>query len=880
MSPRASIGHYKITAKLGAGGMGEVWRATDTKLNREVAIKILPQAYARDPDRMARFTREAQVLASLNHPNIAAIFGVEECALVMELAEGRTLAERIMRGPMSIQEVRPILSQLVDALEYAHEKGVVHRDLKPANIMVTPSGRVKVLDFGLAKALTGDPVAQAPVSDSPTLTMGITVSGTLMGTAAYMSPEQARGHSVDKRADIWSFGVIAYEMLAGRQLFGRPTISDTLAAVLREEPDYDRIPATMRRLVRSCLIKDPRSRMRDVGDTRLAMEDDSGEPSRRRSPVPRALAATLAMALAVVSMIHFRVTPPEPSVVRFQISPPEGGAFTGRSLSLSPDGRRLAFTALTKSGSPLLWVRALDSVEALALPNTEDANFPFWSPDSHSLGFWSAGRLKRIEVGGLSGPGPPQTLCNVTDIFGADWNRDGVILFATLENGIFRVPQAGGEPARISTPDKARGESSCLYPQFLPDGRHYLYLSVAFAREGASAVYLASLDGKEKKRLVPADNSFSYAPPSGLSRLGHLLFTRDFVLMAQPLNPRDFEPVGDAFPVAQVVRAAGFWGAFTISRNGVLAYRSGSPADAQLIWFDRAGKPLGTVGERAPYSDVALSRDGKRIAVEQLPQPTSAGDIWLIDLARGVPTRFTFDDGHRNWDPVWSPDGSRISFSSNRDGPFTLYMKDSSGVRQEERLRKTEVLERPCDWSADGRSLMYVRAGGSANLWVLSDPLGDPMNRKAYPYLETPSNTTQCQISPDSHWVAYTSDESHHGSEIYVQSFPAGSGKFQVSRNGGVQPRWRRDGTELFFVSGDGKLMAVDVKTAPSFEAAVPHVLFDAHISVGVGTRFAFRYDVSPDGQRFLINNVGQPTAVGPTQITVVTNWEAGLKMK
>jgi Tol biopolymer transport system component len=879
MSPNQFIGHYRITSKLGEGGMGEVWRATDTKLNREVAIKILPRAFSSDPDRPAHFSREARVLASLSHSNIAAIYAIEEGALVMELVEAPTLAERVM-VPMPVEEVRPILSQLVDVLEYAHGKGVIHRDLKPANIKVTPAGKVKVLDFGLAKAVAGDPVAEPPTSESPTVTMDITAARTVVGTAAYMSPEQTRGHRVDKRADIWSFGVVAYEMLAGRQLFSRPTISDTLAAVLKEEPDYDRIPATMRRLVRSCLVKDPRARMRDIGDAPLAMDEDGVELLRRRSPLPWALVAALALVLAAVSTVHFRETPPEPGVIRFQISPPEGGAFAGRSLSLSPDGRRLAFTAPTKNGPPLLWVRALDSVEALALPNTEEAVFPFWSPDSRSLAFWSAGRLRRIEVGGSTGPGPPQTLCTVRDVFGADWSRDGVILFGTLENGVFRVPETGGEPTQIAVPDKARGESSYPYPQFLPDSRQYLYLSVASSRERTSAVYLGSLDGKETKRLLPADNGFSYAPPSAPSRPGHLLFTRDYVLMAQPLNPRNFEPVGSAFPVAQQVRAADISGFFTISRNGVLAYRSGSPSGAQLIWFDRAGKPLGTVGERAPYSDIALSRDGNRAAVEQLIQATTNGDLWLIDLARRVPTRFTFDAEHRNWDPVWSPDGSWIAFASNRDGPFTLYMKDSSGVRQEERLRKTEALERPCDWSLDGRTLMYVRAGGSFNLWVLSDPLGDPANRKAYPYLETSSNTTQCQISPDSHWVAYTSDESHHGNEIYVQSFPAGSGRFQVSRNGGVQPRWRRDGKELFFVAGDGKLMAVDVKTAPAFEAAVPHVLFDAHISAGVGARFAFRYDVSPDGERFLINDTNQPIAIGPQQITVVTNWEAGLKMR
>ena len=875
MGPQAFIAHYRITSKLGEGGMGVVYRATDTKLNRDVAIKVLPDSFAGDPDRLERFTREARVLASLNHPNIAAIYGVEERALVMELVEGRTLAERIARGAMPLEDALPLVNQLVEGLEYAHEKGVVHRDLKPANIKVTPEGRLKILDFGLAKAFSAESSAGNP-EISPTLTMRATLAGVIMGTAGYMAPEQARGHAVDKRADIWAFGVVLYEMLTGGQLFGGATVSETLSAVLKQEPELGRVPPKLGKLLRLCLTKDPRLRLRDIGDVRALIDDASIAPGAepRHSLLPWALAAAMGLALAVLAAIHFRERPlgpmTAPPVVRFQIAPPGGGAFYGRSLALSPDGRQLAFTARTKSGRSLLWVRALDSPEARALPDTENAAYPFWAPDGRSLAFWAGGRLKRIES---SGPGPVQTLCNVTSMEGGDWSRDGVILLGTLDDGILRVPQAGGEPARITTPDRAHGERMHGFPQALPDGRHYLYLSIAPEREDASGVYVASFDGKERKRLAGTKNSFSYAPPSGTGRPGHLLFLRDDVLMAQPLNPESFELAGEAFSVAHQVASMLNWGFFAVS-NGVLAYRSGVVGGAQLTWFDRTGKPVGSVGEHASYSDIALSPDGSRVAVEQISQ-TSSANIWLIDVAHGVPTQFTFDEGHYDFDPVWSPDGNRVAFSSDREGPAGLHLKESSGARPEERLHNANVIERPCGWSRDGRFLMYVRRGRSFNLWVLSDLMEDPAKRKAAPYLETPFNATQCQFSPDSRWVAYTSDESRHGSEIYVQSFPGGAGRFLVSQNGGVQPRWRRDGTELFYASADGKLMAVDVKTAPTFQAGIPHVLFDAGIVTGSGYQFAFRYDVAPDGQRFLVNNA---QAGGGELITVVTNWEAGLK--
>jgi Tol biopolymer transport system component len=527
-------------------------------------------------------------------------------------------------------------------------------------------------------------------------------------------------------------------------------------------------------------------------------------------------------------------------------------------------------------------VRSLDSLEARPLPGTEDALSPFWSADGRFLAFADgANLLKRIEVAG----GRPQTLGTTrSQIRGGYWDRGGTIYVGSLYGGgIFRMPQAGGESVLVSKPDTTRNEASFLYPQILPDGRHFLYLATfTSARDGA--IYLGSLDGKEKKRLVAAHHNFSYAPPAGPGKPGHLLFLREGRLMAQPLDSKGFDLAGEAFPVAERVGSLGNIAFFSVSENGTLAYLTGGTGTGayQLRWFDRAGKPLNALGDGAFYNNLALAHDAKRAAAVQIDSQTNNADIWLIDVARGIPTRFTFDD-NMDWDPVWSPDNTRVAFSSNRDhSPFNLYLKDASGVRPEERLQKSDVSERPCDWSPDGRFLMYARglpsSTGPARLWVLSDPAGDPAKRKAAPYFDSAFNTTQCQFSPDGRWVAYVSDESRRGHEVFVQSFPAGAGKFLVSSNGGVQPRWRRDGKELFYIAADGVLMAVDVKTSPAFQAGVPHALFDPEIPGGGSAQFVFRYDVAPDGQRFLVNTEGQSLAAPVEPITVVLNWTAELK--
>jgi serine/threonine protein kinase/Tol biopolymer transport system component len=886
MSPQQSIGHYRITAKLGEGGMGAVYRATDTKLNRDVAIKVLPEAFSQDSARMQRFEREAQVLASLNHPNIAAIYGVEQGAIVMELVEGADLA-----GPLPVDTVIDFARQIAAGLEAAHEKGIVHRDLKPANIKVTAEGQIKLLDFGLAKAREeSSSTSTASPTMSPTLSLAMTQAGMILGTAAYMSPEQARGKPVDRRADIWAYGVILYELLTGRHLYGGETVTDTLAAVVLKDPDFSALPEStpprLRRIIERCLRKDPKLRMRDIGEARIALDEpelpapvSQADAATRPSP-PRAWIAASAIfgvALIALAAVHFRETPPPREMVRFAVPAPDGAFFGNfNNLALSPDGRKLVFS-VGAGGRVMLWMRSLDSFEARPLPGTETANFPFWSPDSRFVGFSADGKLKKMDLSG----GPPQTLCAVggnAPTIGA-WTPDGFIYFANGREGIFRVPQAGGEPVRITTTNMPAGESFHAYPTTLPDGRNMLMLVTATA-QAKSLIYLMSLDGKQKKPLFQTQRSFSYVPPRDNETVGHILLIQQDTLMAQPVDPKTFAAAGDAFPIADHVGNQLSQAFFTASVTGALAYRGGGNMGAtQLTWMDRTGKVLSNLGSTADYGPVALSRDGTRAAVGL--QDSQNLDIWMFDLARGIPSRFTFNP-QEDTDPAWSPDGTKLAFSSRRDGSlYALYAKDSSGTALEQQLHKADAQERVTDWSPDGKFLIYARVGqrGTA-LWTLSDPL-DPAQRKAAAYLDDEHSTTEGQFSPGPaglpRWVAYTSNESGR-SEIFVQSFPAGAGKFQISKGGGTQARWRRDGKEMFYIAPDGKLMAVDVKTSPRFEAGIPHALFDSRILVPNSVAVV-RYDVAPDGQRFLVNTSAQ--AAGGTAsepIHVVLNWLAGVK--
>jgi len=883
MSPEQAIAHYRISSKLGEGGMGEVYRATDTKLGREVAIKVLPDSFAQDPDRMARFQREAQVLASLNHANIAAIYGIEERALVMELVEGPTLAERIAAGAIPPAEALPLIQQLIDALEYAHERGIIHRDLKPANIKLTADGRLKVLDFGLAKAIAGELAAADPMS-SPTLTMRATMIGAIMGTAAYMAPEQARGRDVDKRADIWAFGVVSHEMLTGQHLFEGPTVTDTLASVLRQDLKFEEIPEPHRKLVRLCLERDPRLRLRDIGDARLVLnEKETAAPEGAAPPskAPRvwmAATAVLGVGLLALAAMHFRENAPPKEAVKFSVQPPEDGVLPGLgNMALSPDGRKLVFSTIAH-GVNSFWLRPLDGLEARPIPGTENANFPFWSPDSRFIGFTSDGKLKKVDTLG----GPPLTLCNIggnAPTVGY-WASDGSIYFPNGREGIFRVSQAGGEPTPVSKTTEA--ETFEAVPYVLPDGRRLLYW-VAASNQDQSAVWMMSLDGKEKKRVAASTRIFGYVPPQDGGVTAHLLLMRQDTLMAQPVQAKSMELNGDPFPVAEHVGNLRSYVFFTASPNGTLAYRTGGSAGfRQLTWVDRTGKTISKMGAAADYVALALSHDGTRAVILQNQAIDSNYDLWLYDIARDVPSRFTFTDAEEN-DPVWSADGSMLAFSSRRDGPYAIYVKNTNGAAPEERIQQAEVMDRPCDWSPDGRWLMYAtrRSGsGTTSLWTVENPL-EPAKRKAAPYLQDGSNVTQGQFSPGPssgpRWVAYTSDESKRGYEVFVQSFPAGTGKFQISRGGGTQPRWRRDGKELFYVDPEGRIMGVDVNTSPSFSAGVPHVLADTK-GVLTTAQYTYRYDVTPDGQRFLINAITMDDSKAQQPIYVVLNWLAGVR--
>ena len=883
------LGPYEILAPLGAGGMGEVYRARDPRMGREVAVKMAFEHFTE------RFSREVRAVAALNHPNICHLYDVGPNYLVMELVEGPTLSDRIKEGPVPLEETLTLAKQIADALEAAHEKGIVHRDLKPANIKVRPDGTVKVLDFGLAKMAEPTDVSARP-EQSPTLTLDSTRVGMLVGTAAYMAPEQARGKPVDKRADIWAFGVVLCEMVTGRQLFHGDDITSTLAAVVLKEPDLELVPAKLRLVLRRCLEKDPKRRLRDISGVELLLEEAELLPATTPStsvPLRRGwlwpgVAAALLVSLAALSFFHFRETPPIVQPMRFELAAPASNRYTN-FLALSPDGRKIAFSAIGLDGRVRIWVRALETVEARAVALTTGGNapYPFWSSDSRFIAVQIGGKMKKVEAAG----GPEQTICDTPlGFLGGAWNQDGTIIFGS-NRGLMRVPAAGGEPVPLTAVDSSGQESAHVGPAFLPDGRHFLYLRRS-NRDQTNGIYVGSLDAKpeqqDHRRLLAASLPAAYATSGYDKGSGHILFLRESTLMAQPFDARKLALTGDANVVAEPVASAQL-GFFAASANGVLAYRAaagGLAVRGQLTWFDRAGKSLGTVGEPGLYNTVALSPDGTRAAVsrndpEASRESSGTGangnvDIWLHEFSRGTSTRFTFDRG-QEFMAVWSPNGSRIIFSSDRDGSVNLYQKVSNGAGTEEALLKSNERKYAYDWSQDGRFLLYAVAGPKSSLWVL--PLTDDQKPKAY--LQTESNTHQARFSADSRWVAYTSDESGQN-EVYVRPFPSASGgKWMVSNGGGSQPRWRRDGKELFYISADSKLVSVEVAAASgSFQAGIPKALFAAPIFGGATVLNVTRYDVTADGKKFLINSLPtETTSAAPSPpIIVVLNWAAGLK--
>ena len=869
------LGPYEILAPIGAGGMGDVYSARDTRLHRDVAIKVSQERFTE------RFELEARAIAALNHPNVCHLYDVEPNYLVMELVDGPTLAELLKQGAITLDESLNIARQIADALEAAHEKGIVHRDLKPGNIKIRPDGTVKVLDFGLAK-VGGTPSVQG--EHSPTLTVGPTEAGMILGTAGYMSPEQAKGKPVDRRADIYAFGVVLYEMLTGERLHHGETTTEILASVIREEPQWDKVPVPLRRLLRRCLEKDPNKRLRHIGDV-MALVDDAPVATASVPAQPAAsnrwlwpMAAALAAAVLVAAVFAFLYLRPKPAlaaaVQRFEIALPDQIGGYHQVASVSPDGTRLLFSNMNQLGSNRLWVRRLDSVVAQPLNGTEGADgVPFWSPDSRFIAFGSQGKLKRIEAAG----GPAQVLADGAGVQGGVWTADGRIIFSAERtpgvHGLRGVSAAGGAATPLENLLHA------FTPVLLPDTRHFLFLYET--GNSSTGIFLGSLDAKpaqSAKKLLPDDSDVVYAPSQDPD-LGYVLFVRSGpttrgvgTLMAQPFDVRKLDLVGEPVPIAERVDA---FGGFSASRNGVLAYRAGAVAGAgnQLTWFDRRGKVLGTAGETGDYVEIAISPDGLRVVVVR-HDPQSGDDLWMFDLARAASTRFTFEGGRY---PVWSPDGSRILFRSDRNGRGDLYEKLSNGGGVDELLFKSEEDKIPLGWSPDGRFLFFVTTGTPIRSWVL--PLDSQGHAAAKPYLFL-SGGGAGRSSHDMRWIVYLSDESGRF-EVYVRPFdshsangsPPGGGKWQVSTEGGRGPRWNSNGKELFYLALDGAFMGVDVTANTVFQPGAPKVLFKPKGLVDPATT---SWDVSPDGKKFLLPIAVPANAEAP--YTIVLNWTSLLK--
>jgi Tol biopolymer transport system component len=879
LTPGTKLGSCEVVGPLGVGGMGEVYRARDTRLGREVALKVLPDSLSTDRERLARFQREAQVLASFNHPNVASIYGVEDAggtpALVLELVEGPTLADRIARGPMPLAEAIPIARQVAEALEYAHERGVVHRDLKPANVKLDAEGRAKVLDFGLAKALAPDPTTtQGDPSYSPTITSLGTMAGAVLGTAAYMSPEQARGSAVDRRADIWAFGALLWEMLSGRRAFEGETVSDTLASVLRAPLEWDALPPAtprkIRRLLERCLERDPKRRLRDIGEARITLESPDDEPGAARggtetqvapgrgrvgTVLPWALFAGSVIGLVAVLLTGRETSAPEP-ITRFLIPAPA----TVDAMNwprFSPDGGTLAFLGRDASNKTSIWLRPLDSFEAFPLAGTEDAGRPFWSPDGRHLAFFRSGQLLKVPVGG----GPAQLICEAPTGADGSWGSAGIILFDGAANDpLRRCPAAGGIATEQARADAEKGETQHAWPFFLPDGRHYLFLVIGAG--GKQTIHLASLDEPGSKPLVPTDSRAEFGS-------GYLLYILQETLVAQRLDESSLAVVGDPLPLASGVSPRPR-GDFSVSANGALAYRaSGEAGTSRLIWVDRSGKELGTIGTPDEYLDLDLSPDGSRLAYGL--SDGRQQDLWVRDLRRDVTMRLTSEDTNEVW-PVWSPDGTRIAYSSDEGGSFALTWRSASGTGKAETLHGVEGSNLGAlDWSRDGRSLLFAvfAPGRRPDVRVLS-MAGE---RAPIDFLDSERAVEMnARFSPDGKWVAYQSDESGRN-EIYVQPYPATGAKWTISNGGGTMPAWRGDGRELFYRAPDDSIAAVPMALGMTLDAGNPATLFSRPLQPG--GIFRNRYVVSADGQRFLLNVASEKQGVTP--FSAVLRWTEGL---
>jgi serine/threonine protein kinase len=887
----ARLGPYQVLGPLGAGGMGEVYKARDTRLNRTVAIKVLPEQFADDPDRRERFEREARAVAALNHPHICHLHDVGEehnvRFLVMEYLEGQTLAERVLRGPLPPSELLRRAIELADALDHAHRQGLVHRDLKPGNVMLTRSG-AKLLDFGLSKLqTTPDLLVLSTLSpgDAP-----LTAEGAVLGTFPYMAPEQLAGHEADTRSDIFAFGAIVYEMATGRRAFEGTSAATVIGAVLHTDPPLvsslqPLAPPALDRIVARCLAKDPDERWQTARDLLLELKwiaqhvaQPAVDHQRRRTDKNPALVAAALAALAIAAIVfavpYLRRAPVDNLAVRFTFSPPKelkpAEVRFGGPVTISPDGRRLAYVATGTDGRQLLWIHPLDAPVPRALAGTDGAAYPFWSPDSRFVAFFADGRLKRIDAAG----GPPQTLSEAVLPRGGTWNRAGVILFsAGAGRELFRL-SAGGGPAMSVAADGVNEERQ--WPSFLPDGRYFVY----FGRRKAPGIYVASLESGESTLLASGlYMGAAYAPP------GYLLFFRGGsmagTLLAQPFDAGRRRFTGEPVALAERVPFYPFYARadFSVSDNGTVVYGAFAGEPTELAWFDRSGKPLAKVPGGAGYTRAALSPDEKTIAADRLDPETQSQDLWLIETTRGVTSRLTTNPGHDQMG-LWSPDGTRIVYGSTREGETNgTRLKTLTGDVPDERLFTSEDGQnrQVTDWSSDGKLIVYARLDPQTkwDLWVLPSTL-EPASNERTPtsYLHTEFNEHHGRLSPDRRWMAYTSDESGR-SEVYVQAFPVPGVRSQISTDGGDEPQWRSDGDELFYRSPDRMLMAVTMKADTSTTSSAPRPLFKMPIG-DVAARIVGREDnfvPMRDGQRFLINAVIEKPA--PPPVTVILNWPA-----
>ena len=876
----AKLGPYEIQSPLGAGGMGEVYRARDTRLERIVAVKILPSHLSMNLEAKQRFDREARTISGLSHPNVCQLFDVGShdgtSYLVMEYLEGETLADRLRKGPMPVDQVLKYAAEICDGLERAHKSGVIHRDLKPGNIMLTKSG-AKLMDFGLAKPLALSAPSSLLTQTMVTPQQPLTTEGAVVGTFQYMSPEQLEGKEADVRSDIFSLGAVLYEMVTGKRAFDGPTTASTIAAVMASDPPamsslQPLSPMALESTVKSCLAKDPDERLQTAHDLKLQLQwiRDHASSSRAQLPIPVVphknhgrlgwIAAAVLLLLLVTTVAAWWLSPkPSARTLHFH----SAVALAANDVALSPDGTKVALVAYSDDANKyVLWLHEIGSRTAVSLPGTEGAIHPFWSPDSRAIGFFAQGKMKKVDA---SPSGSAQIICDAPHGRGGTWNKDGTILYSPdFFTGLYKISLAGGSPVEVTKIDPTHFESSHRWPVFLPDGRHFLYFGGNFAGHFENnELYVGSLDSNEKRPVVSTSANAAYADP------GYLIYMKDKAIVAQKFDLHNFTLSGEARTISSEVQyfPQTDLALFDAGKSVVVAQAGEGIDKNQLTWFDRTGKKVGAIGTPGAFANPKFSPDEKRLAFEQADADGRHVDIWTQDFGSGAMSRLTFGPG-LNEIPVWSADGRRISFGAQITTNFTLFTKNSDGSGSSQPFVDLGVAEQGVwDWSRDGKYVLVRKFG---ELWYVTVSDSQP-----HPYLQAKFTIRNAQFSPDGKWVAYSSNENGTW-EVYVSPFPNPASKWQVSRGGGDEPRWRRDGKELYYLSSDGKIIAVPVKLGASFEAGQPVTLFQAHVRQPISAQDVYSYDVTADGQRFLINiKVDSPN---PAPLSVILNWSSDLE--